>query len=199
MTPSLFQRRIAGSPGTYAVLLCCHRPTRLRIGRLGVLRARRGSYLYVGSALGPGGVRARVRHHERRSERPRWHIDHLRAGTELVEVWYSHDTLRREHQWATIVSRLDGARAAMAGFGSSDCRCATHLFFFENRPSVKVFRGRLRRTTQGHAPVRSLRVARTASAASRAWGRQDGLGGRRSPRTNRPAAPSSLCVPPGHL
>jgi len=155
MSRSLLQRRIAGLPGTYALLLCCRRPGRLRIGRRGELRARPGFYVYVGSALGPGGVGARVRHHERRSARPRWHIDYLRARADLVEVWHAHDTRRREHQWATIVSRLHGASVPMRGFGSSDCGCAAHLFFFETRPSVTAFRGRLRRAFPDHAPVRS--------------------------------------------
>ncbi|MHC4128146.1 MAG: GIY-YIG nuclease family protein [Planctomycetota bacterium] len=155
MSRSLLKRRIAGLPGTYALLLCCRRPARLRIGRLGELRARQGFYLYVGSALGPGGVGARVRHHERRAARPRWHIDYLRARTDLVEVWHAHDTRRREHEWAAFASRLPGASVPLGGFGSSDCGCAAHLFFFAERPTVTAFRGRLRRAFPGHAPVRS--------------------------------------------
>jgi Uri superfamily endonuclease len=35
---------------------------------------------------------------------------------------------------------LRGASVPIAGFGSSDCRCKTHLFFFRRRPSFKEFR-----------------------------------------------------------
>jgi Uri superfamily endonuclease len=146
--------RIAASAGTYALVLCCGQPRRLVIGRLGTLRTRPGFYVYVGSALGPGGVGARVRHHERCSAQPRWHIDYLRARADLVEVWHAHDGRRREHQWAAIVSRINGASVPMARFGSSDCGCATHLFFFETRPSARAFRTMLRRAFPDHAPVR---------------------------------------------
>ena len=50
MTRTQPQGRMAGTPGTYALLLRCRRPARLRIGRLGVIRARPGFYVYVGSA-----------------------------------------------------------------------------------------------------------------------------------------------------
>jgi Uri superfamily endonuclease len=112
-----------------------------------------GFYVYVGSALGPGGVRARVRHHQRAAGRPHWHIDYLRPGADLVEVWHAPETRRREHQWASIVSEFRGALVPLRGFGSSDCTCATHLYYFAARPSVRVFRGRLRRAVPGHAPV----------------------------------------------
>ena len=140
--------------GTYALVLCCWRPGRLGIGRLGVLRVRPGFYVYVGSALGPGGVGARVRHHQRAGGRPHWHIDYLRPRADLVEVWHVHDTRRREHQWASIVSGLDDASVPLQGFGSSDCGCASHLFYFETRPSVRAFRGSLHRAHPGHAPLR---------------------------------------------
>jgi Uri superfamily endonuclease len=32
---------------------------------------------------------------------------------------------------------LRGASVPIAGFGSSDCRCKTHLFFFTRRPSFR--------------------------------------------------------------
>ena len=41
--------------GTYALVLSCTTEQRIAIGRLGVLDVRPGCYVYVGSALGPGG------------------------------------------------------------------------------------------------------------------------------------------------
>ena len=49
------------------------------VGRLGVIQAERGYYVYVGSALGSGGLAARVGRHCRREKRLRWHVDYLRA------------------------------------------------------------------------------------------------------------------------
>jgi Uri superfamily endonuclease len=136
-------RRTTMKPGrgTYALILFCPGDKLIQIGRLGVLGLRRGFYVYVGSALGPGGVRARVAHHRTGSERPHWHIDYLRLHTRLDGVWYSHAPVRREHQWARLVQALGGASVPLARFGASDCRCASHLFFFTRRPSFKKFAG----------------------------------------------------------
>jgi len=62
-------------PGTYAVLLSSDSDDEISVGRLGDMRLQSGVYLYVGSAFGPGGVRARVNHHLHASSRPHWHID----------------------------------------------------------------------------------------------------------------------------
>jgi len=125
--------------GSYALILFCPKGKLVQIGKLGLLQLRRGFYVYIGSALGPGGVRARLAHHRKLSLRPHWHIDYLRPHTCLDWIWYSHDRIRREHRWARIVSGLRGASVPLAGFGSSDCRCKTHLFFFAKRPSFSEF------------------------------------------------------------
>ena len=125
--------------GAYVLILFCSREGLVQIGKLGPLQLRRGFYVYVGSALGPGGVRARVAHHREVSPRPHWHIDYLRRHTRLDRVWYSHDRVCREHRWARVISGLRGASVPIAGFGSSDCRCKTHLFFFTRRPSFNEF------------------------------------------------------------
>jgi Uri superfamily endonuclease len=121
-------------PGTYALFLECKKSGPLRIGRLGVLELRRGFYVYLGSAFGTGGLASRIQHHRRMAISPHWHIDYLRAACDLVEVWFTTDAAPREHVWAKTVVRLPGACVPLPGFGSSDCRCETHLFFFEGVP-----------------------------------------------------------------
>jgi Uri superfamily endonuclease len=122
-------------PGTYALLLWSPIESKIRVGRLGHLLLQPGFYVYVGSALGSGGVRARVAHHLRPAERPHWHIDYLRAHTAVEAVWFSYDRKSREHSWARRFADMKGASQPMAGFGSSDCDCQSHLFYFRERPS----------------------------------------------------------------
>jgi Domain of unknown function DUF123 len=69
---------IPASPGTYALVLRCSTTRTVRIGRIGTIRLMPGWYVYIGSAFGPGGLRARIGHHTARAARPHWHIDHLR-------------------------------------------------------------------------------------------------------------------------
>ena len=114
----------------------------ISVGRLGEVLLQPGWYLYVGSAFGPGGVKARCGHHRQISSRPRWHIDYLRAVADLREIWFSHDSQRREHQWTGLLGRLRGASFPLSGFGSSDCDCDSHLLFFSSIPSFNGFRRR---------------------------------------------------------
>ena len=131
-------------PGSYALILQADRRRTVRIGRLGQLAVQPGCYVYVGSALGPGGLRARVGHHLRLASRPHWHIDYLRRAAALRHVWYSYDSVRREHAWADIFAHMRGASIPLPGFGAPDCACPTHLYFFPRQPRLDTFRRRLR-------------------------------------------------------
>ena len=144
-------------PGTYALVLSTRANGIVGIGRLGKLRLQPGFFVYVGSALGRGGVRARLAHHLKASSRPHWHIDYLRRHVALEEVWYCHDAASWEHQWAQSLGTQPGTSIPLAGFGSSDCRCDSHLYFFPNRPSRNAFSRSLRASGQKHLQMRLLR------------------------------------------
>ncbi len=129
-------------PGTYALIMTCVNEQPIEVGKLGRLNTRAGFYVYVGSAFGPGGLKARIAHHVNISRRPHWHIDYLRPILHLKEVWYSYESERHEHRWAEALGRFKGATIPLAGFGSSDCSCLTHLFRFSRKPSGRLFRDR---------------------------------------------------------
>jgi Uri superfamily endonuclease len=131
-------------PGTYALILLAAADQLIEIGKLGRFAVQRGFYVYVGSACGPGGLRARTAHHERISQRPHWHMDYLRPASQLKEVWYAYSSNRLEHQWADALACLKGSTIPVVGFGSSDCSCKSHLFSFTAKPSIKLFRDELR-------------------------------------------------------
>jgi Uri superfamily endonuclease len=152
--------------GTYALILSSRVVRSLAIGRLGQLHVRQGFYVYVGSAFGPGGVRARVSHHQKLAVRPHWHIDYLRRVTQLEEVWVTYDPIRREHQWAEVFTRMRGASLAMAGFGASDCACRSHLYFFKTRPALSAFRNKVQSSFRGHGRVSFSRAALALRRAS---------------------------------
>ena len=86
--------------GTYALVMACSSNPKVEVGKLGSLRLQSGFHVYVGSAFGPGGLKARIAHHVKISERPHWHIDYLRPALDLTEIWFTHDSRHREHQWA---------------------------------------------------------------------------------------------------
>ena len=115
------------APGTYALVLILDRPRRIAVGHLGTFDFPAGRYVYVGSALGPGGLAARVARHLRREKRLYWHVDYLLRYARVAEVWIRPGLGRRECAWAQAAAALPGATIAVPRFGASDCRCAGHL------------------------------------------------------------------------
>jgi Uri superfamily endonuclease len=146
-------------PGTYALILVAEDHRTVQVGRLGMLLVEPGIYVYVGSALGPGGLAGRLRRHLRSTKRLHWHIDYLRAVARLDAVWYTAGAERQECQWAAIFARMRGAISPMEAFGASDCKCLSHLFHFPVRPDMTAFRRLLRRVARTSIRVCSLSAA----------------------------------------
>ncbi|GAB4210638.1 MAG: GIY-YIG nuclease family protein [Roseiflexaceae bacterium] len=126
--------------GTYLLIMHLDRALAdLRIGQLGRFDFAVGYYLYVGSAFGPGGVPARLAYHARQQkERPRWHIDYLRAHTRIVETWSLIAPWRLERSWATALSQLPALSVPAPRFGASDDDGQSHLFYAPRRPATRL-------------------------------------------------------------
>ena len=140
--------------GTYILILHLPHDQDIQIGKLGRYEFRSGFYAYVGSALGRGGLAVRLKHHYNPTPRPHWHIDYLRKMTKLDQVWLAESEKVWEHDWAAILPKLYGTTLSMRGFGSSDCKCKTHLFYFQKRPLIRSFQNLVRekcKMTSGQA------------------------------------------------
>jgi Uri superfamily endonuclease len=122
--------QIPSEPGTYVLILKLKEKQRLMIGRLGEYEFPEGTYAYVGSAQGPGGLASRLKRHLNlnRTKPPHWHIDHLNYWAEIEQIWWLVGSPSRECGWAQILSSI-GTRL-IPNFGSSDCRCPGHLIWF---------------------------------------------------------------------
>ncbi|MGB5584592.1 MAG: GIY-YIG nuclease family protein [Gammaproteobacteria bacterium] len=172
------QDRIAAS-GTYLLLLECDKRIKVSIGKRGEMTAEPGFYVYVGSAYGPGGISARVRRHRKAATKPHWHIDYLRAVTKFLGAWCVHHT-RCEHAWAQHLIQSGSATMPLTGFGSSDCNCTTHLFYFMCKPEKTELETLLntklaRISYQDHGSRRRIRVRKRRSGAksvATAWAKR---------------------------
>jgi Uri superfamily endonuclease len=149
----LFSSIMNSISGTYTLVLSSTNEKPVKIGKLGTLLVKPGFYVYVGSAFGPGGLRARIRHHLLNSSRPHWHIDYLGPTLRLYQIWYTYDPTRREHQWAEVHAGTRGTAMALPGFGSSDCSCPSHLFFYQSPPSGSHFRRKIQSKRADHAEI----------------------------------------------
>lgn len=121
--------------GTYILLVELSVPTTIEVGKLGKPAFDAGIYAYIGSALGPGGLASRLRRYEGRPTRTHWHIDYLLAAAEIIGALYRTDEGRHECAWASWVGNR--AQNSVPGFGSSDCRCTSHLFFLGDNAGVE--------------------------------------------------------------
>ena len=95
-----------------------------------------GYYCYIGSAL-KGKLVHRVKRHisPSSSKKIHWHIDYLLAipDIRIVKSILIPSSFREECIVAQTIKEL--SKDEVLGFGSSDCNCYSHLFYFgENEP-----------------------------------------------------------------
>ena len=119
--------------GIYVLALQLQRQTRLVVGRLGVFDFPPGYYLYVGSAM--SGFAGRINRHLKRKKKMRWHIDYLLEVADLMWIdLYETESHSDECRLNASVAGLPGATVTAHHFGSSDCKCDSHLHYFEEMP-----------------------------------------------------------------
>ncbi|MEM4700394.1 MAG: GIY-YIG nuclease family protein [Candidatus Nezhaarchaeales archaeon] len=114
--------------GAYVLIILLKGRAKFKPGKLDETLLDEGIYAYVGSALAPALLPKRVARHVTKGKKLRWHIDYLLAIPEAsVEAVVAVEARKRIE--CNIVSRLTqgGFKQAVAGFGSSDCSCPTHL------------------------------------------------------------------------
>ncbi len=111
--------------GVYVLLIWVKIKRKIRIGKLGPLEFARGLYFFVGRAL--NGLEKRINRHLRKRKRNFWHIDYLLEYSEILGIIYvltSHGNSE-----CKIAFHLGKKFKSIENFGSSDCRCRSHLFF----------------------------------------------------------------------
>ncbi len=131
------------SKGTYVLILQLTKGKRIRIGKLGNYEFKSGFYCYAGSTQGNGGLQQRLIHHSKFSKSPHWHIDYLRLHAEIKIIWINETNKKLEHIFADTLLEMNKVNSYIVGFGSSDCNCISHLFYFRAIPSLKEFRSKL--------------------------------------------------------
>jgi Uri superfamily endonuclease len=142
--------------GTYALLMTLEEPAALQIGHLGYFSFPAGDYVYLGSAHGSGGLRARLLHHigmgaqqntvapknrilhTASFSEPHWHIDYLYRSAQMRGIIYAIDhpiAPRLECAWSNALASSPGAVIPVPGFGASDCvsDCPAHLIAFPSK------------------------------------------------------------------
>jgi Uri superfamily endonuclease len=144
------------SPGTYVLILACDESGKVSIGKRLAISLQPGYYCYVGSALGPGGLAARLGHHTRPVQRPHWHIDYLREHARLIEIWYGYGNQWQECLWSQLIKSIGELYVPIKGFGASDCACTSHLMYSSTRPDVELFKNIVMKQTEGRTRIQCI-------------------------------------------
>jgi len=116
--------------GLYILLLHLNRRKRLEVGSLGYRDFPSGWYAYAGSAH--RALSQRLDRHLCLIKRPRYHVDVLRAAADHARALAIRATRRGECELASALHSI--AVSSMPRFGSYDCRCPGHLFYFADDP-----------------------------------------------------------------
>lgn len=118
--------------GSYVLVVDCDGPVTIEVGALGEITFD-GSYAYVGSAFGPGGLSRVDRHQElvggERDTR-HWHIDYL-LGDDAVRLAAVETYPDRDIECALATALREAGCEPVAAFGASDCDCGSHLWGLE--------------------------------------------------------------------
>ena len=148
------------SSGVYFLYFNLKEGQKLDIGKLGRASFPKGFYVYVGSAQ--KNLWQRLERHLRNAKcrgtlsasggcptnktsggarwgwpsPPHWHIDYLLPHAKILSIHVFKASKEWECRLSRRISRLEGARVIMKGFGSSDCRCPSHLYYFPLRPHI---------------------------------------------------------------
>ena len=110
----------------------------VRVGALGEIAFQSGWHIYIGSALGSGGLKRLLRHislASRHDRQPKWHVDYL-----LTSPFFSLDytvhgvTSDRLECHLRDILNDNGVPA----FGCSDCSCTSHLLYRQDDPRREI-------------------------------------------------------------
>ena len=110
--------------GSYVLLITLPEEQEIAINGRQRWFLHRGHYAYIGSAM--GGLKPRLRRHLNSRKRLHWHIDYLLQKASINDIIICQSDDRVE---CTIARTLNSRFDSIPGFGSSDCRCHSHLFF----------------------------------------------------------------------
>ncbi len=124
--------------GAYCLIMKLDENIDIQVGKLGKFHFPRGYYVYVGSAMNDLDVRITRHLRSSKEKRKHWHIDYLLDYARVIDVIRIPSERKIECEVADFFAAH--GKIIAPGFGSSDCDCKSHLFYFEKKPSVEVMR-----------------------------------------------------------
>lgn len=124
--------------GAYLLLVELKKDKKIEIGKLGKIFFKKGYYCYVGSAMGTSmNIKNRTSRHKRlnreKQGKLKWHLDYLLVDADVVIVDLKVFESEKKVECGLSEKMSKVAEGSVKNFGSSDCRCKSHLYYFESK------------------------------------------------------------------
>lgn len=116
--------------GTYCLLINLNKSRRIKIGKLGTYYFPKGNYVYVGSGM--NNIEKRVARHKSKQKKNHWHIDYLLNHARITNTIMIPAIKKNECE----ISKLISTKETVRKFGSTDCKCRTHLHYFKTKEEM---------------------------------------------------------------
>jgi len=119
--------------GAYILIIDLEEDLKFHLKSLGNLSFEKGTWIYVGSAMGVGStsLENRIRRHFRSEKTIHWHIDHLlKSNSKIRSAIWAESSAHIECDIAKGIEQMNTIVPGPKGFGASDCRkkCGTHIY-----------------------------------------------------------------------
>jgi Uri superfamily endonuclease len=118
--------------GIYKLVIKLSKDKEIKIGKLGTFVFPNGFYVYTGSAQ--NGFEKRINRHLSSNKKFHWHIDYLLSHAKVIKV-LRYVGSKDECKLNQVTGQSANAIPIVEKFGSSDCNCVTHLYYFKNIPT----------------------------------------------------------------
>jgi Uri superfamily endonuclease len=129
--------------GTYILVIKLSQNSNIIIGALGSIFFPMGLYFYVGSAIATTGALTllnRIKRHVLKESHKKlhWHIDYLLKSnySQIIRIFL----IPSEEKYECIIAQeiFKKSDDYINNFGSSDCSCKSHLFYFSSLNNFEI-------------------------------------------------------------
>ena len=126
--------------GSYILVTYLGKDLKIRIGKLGIIDFIKGYYCYVGSAFGKiVNLENRIRRYKKLNREKKgnlkWHIDYFLVSPNVSIKRVITFNKKIECEIAKIIEK--NSNKTIFGFGSSDCKCKSHFYYFKSLRGLK--------------------------------------------------------------
>ncbi|RLG58457.1 MAG: GIY-YIG nuclease family protein [Candidatus Hydrothermarchaeota archaeon] len=118
--------------GVYCLVLRLKTSTKIKVGKLGIFDFPAGYYIYTGSAK--NSLNARIARHLRKEKNKHWHIDYFVEKAKIVAIFKTDKF--GECELNKRIFEIGNCQAIARGFGSSDCKCESHLAYIQEKSGM---------------------------------------------------------------